>query len=227
MEYSEERKGKGNSPNKEGSSPRWAQLLSVALIVVGFLMFLRVYVPLVRQEIRYQFSEEREKVVVLQNSEEAEKVLSKKIELIVPVDLDFSLVVPKISANSKVVADVDANNESEYQRALTRGVAHAAGTAYPGEEGNVFIFAHSGVDFAEAVRYNAVFYLLGKMEQGDEIKIFYKGDELRYNVRERKIVDADQIRYMEGEEGKKTLTLMTCWPAGTTFKRMVVIADQI
>src|SRR3989339_451702 len=60
-----------------------------------------------------------------------------------PVDQEFGIVVPKIGANSKVIANVDPYNSKVYQRALTQGVAHAAGTVLPGEIGNSFLFSHS------------------------------------------------------------------------------------
>ena len=54
---------------------------------------------------------------------------------------------------------------------MSEGVAQAKGTAVPGEEGNVFIFSHSGSDFYQADRFNAVFYLLDKLGKGDQIDL--------------------------------------------------------
>ena len=114
-----------------------------------------------------------------------------------------------------------------YQRALTKGVAHANGTSYPGESGNVFIFAHSGVDFYEATRYNAQFYLLSKLVTGDTIYLFYKKQKYVYRVTEKKVVSPEDVTYLTEDSQKKTLSLMTCTPAGTTLKRLLVIADQV
>jgi sortase A len=146
---------------------------------------------------------------------------------IYPVDERSGIVIPKIGANASVIPDVDWQDSSVYQQALTKGVAHAKGTSHPGEPGNVFIFAHSGVDFYEASRYNAVFYLLGKLVAGDEIYLFQDGKKLVYRVSDTRTVAPEQVEYLSGDATKKTLTLMTCWPAGTTYKRLVVLADQV
>ena len=113
-----------------------------------------------------------------------------------------------------------------YQKILTKGVAATAGSPIPGEEGNIFIFAHSGVDFYEAQRYNAVFYLLNKLEKDDDIYLFYEGRKIRYSVIDSKTIEADEVSYYDGIPGKNTVTLMTCWPAGTNFKRYIVIAEE-
>ena len=126
-----------------------------------------------------------------------------------------------------LVANVDWKDAAVYQRALTQGVAHATGTAYPGQMGNIFVFAHSGIDFYEAVRYNAVFYLLNKLEPGDEITLIYQQRKFLYRVTEQKTVAPEAIGYLMGDPAKETLTLMTCWPAGTTLRRLVVVAERV
>lgn len=151
--------------------------------------------------------------------------LSEAKNEVVPVDEDFGIVIPKIGANSKVIADVDPYNYKVYQAALTRGVAHAKGTSYPGQEGNIFIFSHSSVNFYEAVRYNSIFYLLSKMEKGDEIYLFYQGEKFKYRVLEKTIAEPGNLSYLTKKTSQKMVTLMTCWPPGTTFKRLLVIGE--
>lgn len=207
----------------------WIQKTGTALVAVSVLILLFTFFSVIKEEVKYQFLPQRDAVVV--SKKEAEKKLENNIQpasnVIYPVDEEFGIVIPKISANAKVIPDVDWQNSNEYQRALTKGVAHAAGTAHPGEAGNVFIFSHSGVDFYEANRYNALFYLLNKLVPGDEIDVFYKSQKFVYRVAEQKIVAPENVEYLTGDKTKKTLTLMTCWPAGTTLKRLIVIAEQV
>jgi len=143
---------------------------------------------------------------------------------IVPVDTNFGIVIPKIGANAKVIANVDWKNQGVYTEALSRGVAHAKGSALPGKVGNVFIFAHSAGNFYEANRYNAIFYLLDKLVKGDEIDIYYNGGKFTYFVTNKATVDGSQVQYLSGNDQTQTLTLMTCWPPGTTFKRLIIQA---
>ncbi len=192
--------------------------------------------PIIRDEIKYKKTknlvESIDEIVI--KPEENSKIPKENIEkkkkrlVIVARDKDFSIVIPKIGANAKVIENIDPYNSSEYQKALTKGVAHAKGTALPNENGNTFIFAHSSDNFYNANRYNSIFYLLNKMEKGDDIYIVYNGKVIPYKVKETKIVDKDKIEYLKNSERKKDneLTLMTCWPPGTTYKRLIVIAEK-
>lgn len=148
----------------------------------------------------------------------------KKVEVMVPEDPEFSLVIPKIGANAPVVANVDPSNEPEYQEALKHGIAHAKGTSFPGNGGNTFLFAHSTDYIWNIGSYNAVFYLLYKMEIGDEVNVFYKGQRYVYEVNEKSIIEPYQVEYLTRTPDEEILTLQTCWPPGTTLKRLIVVA---
>lgn len=176
-------------------------------LILGFGLLIVIYWPVAKVEVNYRISQGQ--------SEQT------------PIDTDFGIVIPKIGANAKVIADVNPFNSNEYQRALAQGVAHARGSSLPGEPGNVFIFSHSSANFYEAGRYNSIFYLLNKLEPGDEIKLYYQGQPLIYRVSETKIVPAGAVNYLKSGSGEQTLTLMTCWPAGTTLKRLLVIAKPV
>lgn len=151
----------------------------------------------------------------------------KPVEYITPEDANFSLVVPKIAANARILSNIDASNEKEYLDALEEGVAHAQGTAFPGEGGHIFLFAHSTDYFWNVGNYNAVFYLLSKLEKGDEINLFYKKQRYIYKVTGKTIVDPSQVEYLTRKSNKELLTLQTCWPPGTTLKRLLVFANRI
>ncbi len=142
-----------------------------------------------------------------------------------PISSDFGIVVPKIGANSRIIANVDPINEKEYQWSLTQGIAHAKGTAFPGQNGNVFLFSHSAANFYEASRFNAIFYLLSKLDKNDEVDLYYKGEKFKYRVSDKKIVDPKDVQYLRGDFNRHTVTLMTCTPPGTSLKRLLVIGE--
>lgn len=145
-----------------------------------------------------------------------------------PVDTQFGIVVPKINVNAKIFSEVDATNPDKYLPILKKGVAHLKGSAYPGQEGNVFLFAHSTDVFWNVGQYNAVFFLIGKLEKGDEIDIYYQGKLYKYNVLEKRVVAPKILEeYVRQHTSGKTLTLQTCYPPGTTLKRLIVIAKEI
>lgn len=146
-------------------------------------------------------------------------------QMLLPKSAQFSVLVPKIGANELVVENVDPNNKDEYLQALTKGVAHAKGTAFPGMNGTTYLFAHSTDNFWNVGRYNAVFYLLDKLKPGDDIVVFFNGERHDYVVTETKIVDPDDTQYIQSNIGKgEELILQTCWPPGTAWKRLLVFA---
>jgi len=206
------------------------------LILSSLFMIGKTFYFPFREEIRY-FVEQRlgKKYTVAKEIKKIEeisrpkgllaKVINfKQTEILIPVDPNFSIVIPKIAANAKILANVDPADEKIYLSALQKGVAHAQGTAFPGEGGHIFLFAHSTDYFWNVGAYNAVFYLLGKLEKGDEVNIFYKGQRFVYKVISKKIVDPKQVEYLTRKSNKEFLTLQTCWPPGTTLKRLLVFA---
>jgi len=141
-----------------------------------------------------------------------------------PLDQDFDVIIPKIGANARVVANVNPGNYNDYIEALKHGVAHAAGTKYPGQVGDTFLFAHSVGNFWEVNRWNAVFYLLRELNPGDEVDLFYLGRRFVYVVYDKKIVDPTDVQYLAAQANFPMLTLQTCWPPGTTLQRLLVFA---
>lgn len=187
--------------------PQILIIIGCLLIITSLALFIFIFAPVAKVEINYALNKPK-----------------TKIEEIKPVDKSFGIVIPKIGANAKIIPNVNPYNSFDYQLALTKGVAHARGTAIPSQTGNTFLFSHSSVNLLEASRYNSVFYLLSKLNKNDEIYIFYQNVKYKYKVKEAKIVDAKDVFYLNPKSNVKTLTLMTCWPAGTTLKRLLVIA---
>ncbi len=187
--------------------------ICVGLIFIGIaaILLLLTFFPIISEEIKYSVSN---------------KTADVKKE-IVPVDREFGIVIPKILANAKVIDHINPYNEKEYQWALTKGVAHAEGSAYPGHAGNTFIFAHSSGNWYDANRYNSVFYLLSKLEKGDKIFLYYRGQKTTYEVVQAKVVSSTAVNYLQKGTGNSTVTLMTCWPPGTTLERLIVVANLL
>lgn len=181
----------------------------ITLITFSIIIFIFILYPVAKVEINYSLNKPK-----------------ATINEIKPADTNFGIVIPKIGANSKIIPHVDPYNSYIYQVALTKGVAQAKGTATPVEVGNMFLFSHSSANILEAGRYNSIFYLLSKLEKKDEVYIYYKDKKYKYKVNDKKIIDAKDVSYLTMKTYKKVLTLMTCWPAGTNYKRLIIIAEQ-
>ncbi len=150
----------------------------------------------------------------------------KRTRLIIPKDTNFSIVIPKIGASAKVFPNVDSGNQNTFLPILQQGVAHAAGTVFPGMSGNIYLFAHSTDNFWNVGRYNAVFYLLKNLSPGDEIIVFFENTRYNYVVSEQRVVEGNDTSYITNAKhgNGETLILQTCWPPGTTWKRLLILA---
>lgn len=189
-----------------------------ALFLFSLILFAFIFAPILHQEVVYRFfgSETADRTSIEVSSEDADD------GAIVPVDATFGIVVPKIGANAPIVSPVDPADEAAYRRALQSGIAHAEGTPFPGEPGNAFLFAHSSDDFYSQSRYNTVFYLLDKLESGDGFYIVRDGTIYEYRVFDKKTVAPEAVEYLTAVSEESTVTLMTCWPAGTSARRLLV-----
>lgn len=190
------------------------KLIGGVLIVLALFIPIKTYWPVLKAEVTYQVTKK-----------DNQAVSTKPVE-ITPVDSNFSIIIPKINANAKVVRNVNPYQPKEYQKALTQGVAHASGTATPNQNGNVFIFAHSATNWYQANQYNAVFYLLNKLTAGDDITLYFENIPYNYSVDEIKFVNPNEVNYLSNKLNTNQLTLMTCWPPGTTLKRLIVVATK-
>ncbi len=150
---------------------------------------------------------------------------SSKHQILVPTTTQFSLVIPKIGANAKVFPNVDPSRSENYLPILKQGVAQARGSAFPDQDGTVYMFAHSTDNFWDVGLYNAVFYLLKDLSRGDGVTIFYNAKRYDYVVTNIVITDPNDIGYLtQSRATQRQVILQTCWPPGTTWKRLLVIA---
>lgn len=103
---------------------------------------------------------------------------------------------------------------------INLGVAHWAGTALPGEEGNVVLAAHR-------TTYTRPFYDLDRLEIGDLIFMTDgNGFEVMYKVSESLIVEPNEL-WITYDRDKPTLTMFACHPKGSDRYRIVVTADLV
>lgn len=141
--------------------------------------------------------------------------------------LQYNLIIDNLKISAPVIMNVDGNNSEEYNKALENGVAHLKGSALFGKSGNVFIFGHSSHQIDSSGNYKEIFAKLGEIKIGDIIEI--QGQEARYvySVKDKVVVESNDVSVASQNFNLKQLTLMTCWPIGTTEKRLVVISELL
>ncbi|MFQ6001019.1 MAG: sortase [Anaerolineae bacterium] len=120
------------------------------------------------------------------------------------------IVIPAIDVDAPVV-------EGDGWEELKMGVGHHIGSVNPGERGNMVVSGHNDV-------FGEVFRRLGELGPGDEIIVYAGETPYRYLVREKRIVQPDEVSVMEPTT-KATMTLITCYPYLIDTHRLVVIAE--
>jgi len=141
--------------------------------------------------------------------------------------MQYNLIIDNLGISAPVIMNIDGNNSDEYNNALENGVAHLKGSALFGKSGNVFIFGHSSHQMESSGNYKEIFAKLGEIKNGDIIEI--QGQEARYiySVKNKVVVEPNDVSVASQNLNLKQLTLMTCWPIGTTEKRLVVISELL
>lgn len=133
--------------------------------------------------------------------------------------------IPKINATAPIIFE-PSYDEAKIQKALEGGVVHYGGTPNPGEPGNSVIVGHSSNDWWEPGAYKYVFILLDKMVVGDTYSVNYNSKQYIYQVTEVLVVAPNDLSVLKATT-EPTMTLITCTPPGTTWKRLVIKAKQI
>jgi sortase (surface protein transpeptidase) len=124
---------------------RWlGNFLVLGAVAAVFLTF----APVIRAELLYRTDKVQGITYVVAGDEAPSTNLlapQEKILPIEPLSRAFGIVIPKLGANAKVIANVNPGDYNDYINALKLGVAHSRGTVYPGQIGNTYLFAHSVV----------------------------------------------------------------------------------
>ncbi len=187
------------------------------LITLPIIILLYIVSPLIIGEIRYHLVVEKP----------PEVVQSKFRYILSPNDNEMELIIPKIAVRTKVLVNIDSSQEKEYNSILSNKAAHALGSSLPGQKGLIYLFGHSTNSVFNLDFFNPVFYSVKNLEKGDQIAILYQGKLYNYKITEKKIVEADDLSDLKAGSNEEKLILQTCWPPGTSWKRLLLIANPI
>jgi sortase A len=109
--------------------------------------------------------------------------------------------------------------EGTGERALQRATGHIAGTALPGQAGNVGIAGHRDTFFRP----------LRNVQRDDLITLATLRGDYRYRVVSSQVVDPTDVGVLK-PDGSETLTLVTCYPfyfVGAAPDRFIVRAKRV
>lgn len=136
------------------------------------------------------------------------------IERLRPIPVENRLVIPAIGVDTEIF---EGTNEST----LNKGPWHRPGTGTP-DQGNMVISAHRYL-YTSGPK---TFFYLDKINEGDDIVVFWQGKEFDYKVSKSFVVAPTQIS-VEAPTKERMLTLYTCTPLWTATNRLVVQATPV
>jgi sortase A len=120
--------------------------------------------------------------------------------------------IPRLGLTAVVI-------EGDSGAILQRAVGHLAGTARPGESGNVVLAGHRDTFFRP----------LKWVRVGDLIMLSTRNGDFEYRVESTAVVPPTDVQVLE-PTGGRTLTLITCFPfsyLGSAPDRFIVRAREI
>jgi len=135
-------------------------------------------------------------------------------------DRENSIVIAKINIDAPLIF-ASGTSQKELNAALNQGVVIYPGSKLPDEPGNLFLTGHSSVYPWNKTKFGQVFALLDRLEPGDRVIIYYNQYKYEYEVTKKYVTTPDKVIINTGNQAK-TLTLITCWPIGTAWKRLIV-----
>ncbi|PIR79999.1 MAG: hypothetical protein COU25_02520 [Candidatus Levybacteria bacterium CG10_big_fil_rev_8_21_14_0_10_35_13] len=129
----------------------------------------------------------------------------------------YKISIPSLDIENALVSSIDTN--------VAKHLVNYGGTAIPPDKGNAVVFGHSSLpQLYNRNDYKTIFAKLYKLVPGDKITVTVGNKTYKYVVEKITIVDPNNTSVLEQDYGDSFLTLVTCTPPGTIWKRLVVKA---
>lgn len=129
----------------------------------------------------------------------------------------YLLSIPKLGIDR---ATVSTTNDD-----LAKNLVHYNGSGIPGKTGKAVVFGHSTLpQLFNPKDYKTIFATLHTLKIGDEIVVDYDNVTYTYSIIGREVVDPDNTSVLSQQYNDSYLTLITCTPPGTYWKRLVIKA---
>lgn len=129
----------------------------------------------------------------------------------------YALSIPKLKIENATVSTVG------YE--LDKYLVNYPGTAIPSDNGNAVIYGHSTLpQLFNPKDYKTIFATAYKLTVGDEVFAQVEGVTYQYRIFSVTVVDPSDTSIFSQTYDNSYLTLVTCTPPGTTWKRLIIKA---
>ncbi len=129
----------------------------------------------------------------------------------------YSVSIPKLGIKNATVSTIDFE--------VSKHLVQYWGTPIPPNPGNTVIFGHSTLPhFFEKNNYKTIFAKAHNLTLGDSIQISRGKKIYTYKVIRTHITDPDDLTVLSQDRTGTYLTIITCTPPGTIWKRLIIKA---
>lgn len=129
----------------------------------------------------------------------------------------YRFSVPKLKITNAIVSTVDSD--------LASHLVNYPGTAVPPNKGNAVIFGHSTLpQLYNPKDYKTIFANAHTLQIGDIFKVNADGIEYTYKIFAISIIEPEDTSVLSQSFDDSYLTVITCTPPGTIWKRLVLKA---
>ena len=127
----------------------------------------------------------------------------------------YFLTIPKLKIQNAMVSTVDTD--------LSRHLVHYQGTAVPPEKGTAVIFGHSTLpQLFNPTDYKTIFANAHTLKVGDALTVNVNNVEYTYRIIAITVTTPEDTSVLAQEYDDSYLTIITCTPPGTIWKRLIV-----
>ena len=127
----------------------------------------------------------------------------------------YTLSIPKLNITGATGSTIDND--------LSQHLVHFPGTAVPPNKGNAAVFGHSTLpQLYDPKNYKTIFANILNVKVGDTFLVTVNNTLYTYKVIDISIVEADDDSYLTQQYDGSYLTIITCTPPGTTWKRLII-----
>ncbi len=142
---------------------------------------------------------------------------SYRIQNGTPKIQSYFLTIPKLGITNAYVSTIDTN--------LATHLVNLSGTSTPPDKGNTVIFGHSTLpQLYNATDYKTIFANIYKLQPDDTFQTTVSGVIYTYKIFSITVVDPDDTSVLSQTYDDSYVTIITCTPPGTIWKRLVIKA---
>lgn len=129
----------------------------------------------------------------------------------------FTISIPKLKIQNAKVSAIDTD--------LSNHLVNYPGTAIPADKGSSVIFGHSTLpQLFDPTNYKTIFANAYKLKIDDVIYANVGNVKYEYKIFDISVVEADDTSIFTQDLNDSYITLVTCTPPGTTWKRLIIRA---